>query len=289
VQGNPMHRLYILQIEKKSVYSLGFGSPTIEELSVYNSAQLNPEFQAFLRHCKKNNKKHLFITNQDATSNGNIQAEKQRCDLVIDLQEKEIYRGTFFAIALSKNSHFYEQKKREYPNATSFISDLLGQFNDPLSGCIIPESIMNILGNDLKNIATAIHENLFMNRDILEKQERLIFIEVFYDQLTKWLIWKLDIDSFNISCKDAIDRGAASNAQLYAHLSIVNNQFEGEHLKRTTVLMMVRALLVRKRAPIRERVLRFLHSLDFFLDNPDKMRSLHTQLFGTKELLPLKP
>lgn len=289
IQGNPIHRLYSIQIRGKCVHSLGFGSPTIEEFTLTNSAKLNPEFKAFLRYCKNNNKRHLFITNQDATADGKIQAEKQRCDLLIMLQDEEEYRGSFYAIALSKNSLFYTQKDIEYPSSKAFLDDLLGQFIDAESGCIIPKKMMDVVSADLPMIAAAIHEKLFNRCDNLSREERLIFIEVFYDELTKWLILKFDIDTYNISCKDAIDRGAASNAQLYSHLAISNDALDEEHLKRTQVLMMVRALLVRKRAPLRERVTRFLYSLDFNLNHASEIKALHNELFGKETFIPIKP
>ncbi len=289
MQGNPTHHLYSLTLGNKSVKSLGFGSPTIEDLTLLNSAKLCPEFKAFLKYCKIINKKHLFVMNQDITSNGYFIAEKPRCDLVINLQDEEEYQGTYFAIALSKNSPFYNQTDKEYPNTTAFIEDLLGQFKVPNSGCVIHKKILEVIGPDLIMICNAIHQILFKGNLHLEKDDRLIFIEVFYDELTKWLIWKFNIDSYSTICKDAIDRGAASNAQLYAHLAIVNGIFDENHQKRTMVLMLARSLLVRKRPPRQDRVCRFLQTLDFYLDHQIELKKLHRYLFGEETFCPSKP
>jgi hypothetical protein len=286
VQGNPIHCLYMLKIGEKEIKSLGFGSPTTEGLTIINSAELTPEFIGFITACKVKKQKHLFIINQDITSNGYLCAEKQRCDLVMYLQSEEEFKDTFFAVAFSKNSSFYYQDGKNYQNTKQFIDDLIMQFEQPHTGTFIPPQIMKEAKIDLRQIAAAIHCELFKKEYYLSKKERLLFIEIFYDLLTLWLIINLEVGSFNISCKDAVDRGAAANAQLYSHLAIINDGFTEEHKTRTMVLMMVRALLVRKRSPIRSRLLRLLESLDFYLGHPNELKKLHQRLFGTTTFLP---
>ena len=296
-QGNPVHVLHQLLIGKKPVKALGFGTPTREVNG--KKAELHGAFLGFLRSYKKQGKKHLFILNQNLKPRSLIGDETDRSTRILNLQHSDEFKGTYYAIALSKNSNFYKQKGkyRFRSNAEDFKKELMNQLFDlprEKSGNYIP---FPELKEKVQKIVDEIHQTLFKDKDTLliaketlEKKERKIFIEKVYDALTLLLITELDVDSFNITCKDAIDRGAASTAGLYAHLLIVNNlQDEEEHQKRLAILLMVRALLVRDRAPIKERVDRFIECLRFALDNKSSVIALHQKIFPNTTITPSGP
>ncbi len=299
LQGNPVHVLYQLRIGEKEVKALGMGTPTKEAWLA--SAELTEEFSGFIRSYKAQGKKHLYINNQNMVPKTGFLSyflngdETKRCNLIIGAQKEEGMKGALYAISLSKNTKFYAQSGhyKQLNNAEEFKDVLYQEVftkDSKVSGCYIPASIKEqIVEFDAKakNILQQIQHNVFADKEELTVEERRIFIELFYDQLTKMLITELDVDSFNVSCKDAIDRGAGSNAQLFASCALASGQISADQQKTIEMLMLVRALFVRKRPPIHERVERFTEGYAFSLGNSEKIKNLHQALFPQKEFIPL--
>lgn len=320
-QANPVHVLYGLEIRRpgdeqaKIIKALGIGTPTTE---MGRGPTVNPEFIAFLRKLEKDNKAHLYISNQDlrprrgaegriAKWTGGGGDEVARSRALMELQNQPEVENSFYAVTLSKNSAFYNQKGDDYGvetmDAQIFKDALFNQFFGDVAintGNYISEKILRKLpdlARDCGRMIEDIHYSMFPegrggggDRLQLTKQQRLNFIEMFYDHLTLKLCLELDIDSFNISCKDAIDRGAASNAQLYAHLMNVNGLNEdATHQRRFESLMLVRALMVRKRPPIHERVERLTNSVKAVNAWPQDTRELFNNLYGDLSIRPLAP
>lgn len=301
-QGNPIYVLYQMYFGDKLIKALGMGSPTIEDKN--SKVTFAPEFTGLIKAYKKEGKKHLFVLNQNAVPKNDLLSvfingdETNRCNLILNGQDLEEFKGAFYCVLLSKNTNFYHQKGSftALDSAEAFKDELYGQvFLKPRteSGCYIPQTIKEELPDLMegaKVLTDLIHEHIFQGKESLSSQERKLFIEIFYDLLTKLIIIGLDIDSFNLTCKDAIDRGAGSNAELYLHSAIVLSE-KGELSPMTKnkleVLMMARALLVRKRAPIEERVERFAESLDFALAHAEEFKTLHQSVFQDLHIIPL--
>lgn len=292
-QGNPVHVLYHLKVGGKVVKVLGMGSPTIEPFN--GQAELLLEFIGFGRSYKRQGKKHLFILNQNLIplNNGD---ETVRGNLILNSQERKDLEGAIYVIALSKNSPFYYQEgdyAKEQISAYDFKQQLYDQVlngKHEETGCCIPPRIRREITNfDEKEraIREEIHRILFDGRETLSLEERKKFIEAYYDELTKMIMKELGVDSINISCKDGIDRGAGSNAQLAANCEIVHKDLIDEiDQKLIEALMMVRALFVRKRQPKGERVERFSEVLDFYLSHPNRVKQLHQSLFPDTVFVP---
>jgi len=180
-------------------------------------------------------------------------------------------------------------------DAESFKQELSDQFfklDRYQSGCYIPESIKNMefdgksFQNYFNEIVEAIHADLFEGKEYLTKEERKIFIEVFYDILIKALVAGLDVDSFNISCKDAIDRAAGSNAQLYSNIALINSGGLLQKIKnKIAELMNVRALFARKRAAIEERCDRFTETLAHVIKNVSSYQNLDRKFFAERKIV----
>jgi hypothetical protein len=304
LQGNPVHILYQLKIGEKDVKALGMGTPTNEDKN--SKACVNPEFLGFLQSYKIAGKKHLYVSNQDTIPKTGLLAmflngdETNRSNILLNLQHDDNYKGTYYAIALSKNSSFYFQKEKykDLTNSNSFKDELYNQvfeLDKDVSGCYIPKEIKEIFiekgnKNKAKEIINFIHMNVFDNKNDLSEEERKEFIELFYDQLIKLILAEKKIDSFNISCKDAIDRGAGSNAQLYSNSLLIESMVDNpSHVQRIKSLMLARALYVRKRVPINERFLRFVEGLEFGLKHQEKIKALHKSIFGDLKFIPLGP
>jgi hypothetical protein len=195
-------------------------------------------------------------------------------------------------MALSKNSSFYLQSGPYYPmsNAELFQEELYAQlFEKPKneSGCFIPKSIKEEIPDfetRTKAMIKDIHNHLFNGKADLTLEERKLFIEIYYDTLTKFIIKGIGADSFNITCKNAVDRGAASNAQLFASCAIVQDPagtIPSHQQTKMELLMMARAFVARNRAPYQERVESLSKMLDFTLSRPECLKKLHQSVFGT--------
>lgn len=130
-----------------------------------------------------------------------------------------------------------------------------------------------------------IHECLFGARKELTVQERRIFIRLFYQNLSRKILIDTRVDSYNVSCKDRIDRGAVSDAEDYAYLAILTNRMnEDRVVKFFKTLVFSRAIIVRKRAMIQERLERLVETVKFMIDHQDQLKSLHQQLFSGVEI-----
>ncbi len=302
-QGNPTHHFWSLRVGGKLVKMLGMGTPTNEDSK--SVARLNEEFVALMRHYKTTGKKHLFVNNQNLIPKTGWLAyfingdETARCNLILDKQDDEDVKGAYFAIALSKNSKFYWQKGEwaEAADADTFKGSLFDQVcqgteTRHITGCYIPQTIRDLIPEfdaKAKNVIDQIHEKVFAGSETLTVEQRRWFIELFYDNLVKMIIVEGDMDSVNESCKDQIDRGAGSNSQLAANCYLVE-QDEGvltkEQEEHVLMLMMVRALLVRKRPPLPERVERFAEGMDMSFKHVDQLKELHDTLFPETPFVP---
>lgn len=300
-QGNPTHHFWNLQVGDRVVKMLGMGTPTHEDSN--SVAHLNQEFVALMKSYKADGKRHLYVNNQNLIPKTGWLAyfingdETARSDLILDLQDQEEVKGAYFAIALSKNSKFYWQKGEwaDAKEASTFRDSLFYQVcKGPrhITGSYIPKTIRDLIpGFDekAKNIIAQIHEKVFAGKDELTLEERRWFIELFYDNLQKMIIVEGEFDSANGSCKDQIDRGAGTNAQLAANCYVVAQKdgvLTEEQEDHVMMMMMVRALLVRKRPPLHERVERFCEGMDQTFKHVTELKELHEELFPGVQMMP---
>ena len=314
-QGNPLHVLYQLKIGEKTVKVLGMGTPTSED--IHSNVSINPEFLGMLQSYKREGKKHLYVSNQDAIPKTGVVAkftngdETNRSNILLDLQNNPEYNDTYYAIELSKNSQFYSQQGpyKNQSDSTLFKNELYKQVFElgrGISGNYIPDSIKSFLVNGEKNRAKemieAIHREVFGSKTVLSEKKRCEFIELFYDNLIKVILVEKEFDSANLTCKDQIDRGAGSNAKMYSNAALVEDMvpatqtfsdlkslYKDETVLRIASVMLVRALYVRKRPPIKERFERFCEGFEFGLKHKDKLKNLHKSVFKDIKIIPMGP
>jgi hypothetical protein len=300
-QGNPTHDFWHLLVGDRLVKMLGMGTPTTEDSR--GNATLNPEFIALMKRYKEQGMRHLYVNNQNTIPKTGWMAsiingdETARCNLIEEAQEQEEMKGALFAISLSKNSGFYSQKGdwASVNDAKTFKGSLYNQiFVGPkqFTGCYIPQGLKDLIPDfdkKSKDMMDEIHAKVFGGRENLTQDERKWFIELYYDHLIKMLIVEGKMDSVNDSCKDQIDRGAGANAQLCANTYIVaqdDGKLTPEQQEHVLMLMMVRALLVRKRPPLPERVKRFTEGLEMSLKHVNELKALHQALFPDVAMMP---
>lgn len=296
-QSNPMHVLYNKIITCNTCYGttqcikdIAMGSPTIED--GINSVIINPEFMAFLRNYKRQGLVHLYVNNQNMIPSAALIKllgdEIPRCKAIHKLAEGE-FLNTFYAITLSQNSHFFEQKKCE-DKAELFKSKLIHEVfveDSTISGSCIPTSLQTEFRLKEWGIqaASQIHAMLFGSRAKLEPIERRIFIRLFYLYLTRHIMISVKANSHNTSCKDRIDRGASSDAEDFANLLILNDKENDQGMTEFfETLVFARAIIVRKREIIENRLERLIETVKFMLDNKPQIKALTAVLFPHTKL-----
>lgn len=133
--------------------------------------------------------------------------------------------------------------------------------------------------------ADQIHANLFANRKNLTVEERRIFIRLFYQNLSRKILIETEVNSYNSSCKDRIDRGAATDAEDFAYLAILANCMNLPHVVDFfKMLVFARAIIVRKRTIIEERLDRLIETVRFMLDHQKQLQDLQNILFPDVEV-----
>jgi hypothetical protein len=299
-QGNPIHLIYQIKSPLKSIYAVGMGNPTNEAWG--QEAQINPEFLGLLKSMTKSNKRFLLVSNQNYQSGNQFLGwllggdETSRIKATV-LKLPQQFPGTFYTIALSKNSDFYHQagNYKDIHSAPSFIQFLQDEIlKAPFSqsgNCISPcvrEAIPQ-LDKIVRDLIQSIYAIVFDKKPALCQSQRKAFIVIFYTYMVKILLVQLSIDAFTICCKDGIDRGAESNAELYALTTIVQGKEEAElEQQRMASLMFSRAMFVRKRPPFKERVERLVETVSFCMQNKRKLQSL-SEAWGLGNLDVLGP
>jgi hypothetical protein len=294
--SNPAHCIANLMINKnqqsKIVRDIAMGTPTIE-YGGGKTDEVAPEFLSHLRHLEREKKKALYINYQDRRKKKRIKGnESNRCNLIHGIPEKEGLEETFIVISLSKNTPFYYQEDSDgISDASEFKNQLQTQFftlPKEVSGNFIPNHIKTSMNLDTwgkEEMIQKTHEILFENKLQLTQEERKVWIELVDIQLTLKLIIELEVDYYNKTCKDRIDRGAAADTLFFLYLAIMNGQENLPHVKDfIKTMLLVRALLVRKREIVPERLERFIETATFMLNHKEHLKQLHQALFSKIEI-----
>lgn len=295
LQSNPMHILFHKMIVKddcvRKVKGIAMGSPTIE--TGFGSPKINPEFQGFLRHLKRSGQTHLYINSQDYMPRGWMGGDESgRCQALHDLAENE-FKGTLFVITLSQNSPFYTQTGEyatSHVSAVSFKNELISQMFDHeprKTGNCIPVDLINRFDLHSWSIEASnkIHSIFFADRENLTVEERRIFIRIFNQNLTRKILLETQVNSYNSSCKDRIDRGASIDSEDYAYLAILQNCMNEHHvIEFFKMLVFARAIIVRKRTMIDGHLERLVETVKFMIDHQKQLQQLQYRLFPGIEL-----
>ncbi|MEC7839450.1 MAG: hypothetical protein VX777_05385 [Chlamydiota bacterium] len=271
----------------KKIKQVIFGSPTIEN---FGEAVISPEFYTWMKSYQKEGKKHLFVVNQDMRPKSSFTgSEVSRIYAIINASEEEELRDTLYVIVLSKNSDFYYQKGvyEHQSNAKIFKNNLMSEIFDgdfSKTGNFIPEKVRNKIPGfreKMNTIANDIHETMFYGKEELSIEERQIFIDIFHDYIEIVAEIGLKVDSSNTSCKDAIDRAVDSRARKWAHIGLVHDLENDTHFKEVyEAILLARAVQVRKRQTIKERVMRNVQSVNYLQTHKKPLKNLNVRVLG---------
>lgn len=258
-QQNLPSQLYSIYFDERHVMNLHIPIPVHQEF--IHKAMINEEFLAFLRYLKTKttNDKHLIFNLQDRTS----WREYSRSVLFEELQKREEFNKNLVVVTLSMDTEFFHQLPpyQEDKHANVFIKHFKEHLQDENSGFYFPDFIKKaIFPKFVDGMIHTIHRIFFHNKNVLLREERLNFIEIFYTFLQLKIIELIKPESINFACKDGIDIGAVTSSQLYLFLKLINQEKLSEsEIEYINILLYTPAILIRERLILPERFNRMLN------------------------------
>ncbi|MGA8165555.1 MAG: hypothetical protein WB791_11160 [Waddliaceae bacterium] len=252
-QFNIPNQLYSFYVKEHKMTNIRLPTPTYQEF--IDRAEVIEEFKAFLRDYAKSQfiRRHLIINFQDRTS----WREHFRATALEQLQEQRDIGRSLVVVTLAKDTEFYHQSPpyRNENNVNLFIENFKEHLADENCGYYFPKEIRDkLFPLFIDGVIDATHRIFFSGKNVLPKNCRLDFIEIFYLFLELKIIELTQPDTFSLLCKDSIDIGGVATTQLYAFLKILTNEkmseSEYEHLN---LILYTAPLLVRERIVLPDR------------------------------------
>lgn len=248
-------------------------SPTRQQ--TINHVEIDEEFKGLLRYFKESNR-NLLIVNLQAR---NSWEESARAGALENLQYDEEFAETLTVITLSKNQDFYLQEGlyQNQNGSFEFIRELKEQIlNNKNGSYFFPEKLqMAEMEPWVEELLQKIHHAFFGSKELLERKERLCFIEIFYQFFLLKLIEKLHPDSLSFTCKDVLDTGAAASGCFYSFLKLMSSDqvWTDEDKDFVVWIFYYFALVVRERAIDLAHFNRVVSALAAFHSKLDEKKS----------------
>ncbi len=197
------------------------------------STEITPEFRTYIEGLGEG-ERHLYINLQKRHSL--LGRDKIRSRMIESFEGPKLK-----VIGLAKNSDFWRQKVR----GSITVVDFHAKFCAELLG----ETHYNLEDERIERVFDAVSQRYFARAQTLNEQERGDFIELAHAHYIIDILQQEQPTTANISCKDAIDRAAATTALVLAIL--------GRSEEEIKTALFTPALLVRSRPPNKERFSRF--------------------------------
>ena len=261
MQHNIPNPQYNLVHQRKKISDVRMGSPTHQEF--IHRAKVTPEFRGFLRAYKTGHHRrhHLLFNVQDRTS----WREHLRSCVIEDFGNHKDFRDTVTVVTLAKDTDFYHQLEpyHDVNHADQFKAQFLDLIKDKQGGYFFPTALRKeIAGKWGSDVMDGIHQLFFGGKNVLSRRSRLDFIEIFYMFLELKLIDKVGAHSFSFCCKDGVDVGTTSSAQLYMFQKLINNgKITGKDVEHLETMLFAPALMIRERNCRAERLSRALSAV----------------------------
>lgn len=255
-------KLFSLEYDAQKALNMRMGCPTVQEY--INKASVNDEFKGFLRACSEDStpRNILLINLQDKTS----WKERARCTALEELQKHAAFSQSLAVVTIGRETDFYHQAAPYNLDnqAEAFLSHFKEQFGRENSGYYFPEALQGVLGAPFcEGVTEAIHRVFYSGKNMLLRNHRLDFIEIFNVLLTLKMIEIAQPDSFSLICKDGLDSSAAFNALLYSFLKTVNRAegLSSQECQQLSLILHAPAMMVRGRLIQRDKFSRFVTAL----------------------------
>lgn len=256
----PCHLFDIYIGEEKSSF-IRLPSPTYQEF--IDKAYVAEEFKGMLRDYVSSSieRRHLLFNLQDRTS----WKEHSRCLVLEELQRFPEFGKTILVVTLAMDTDFYNQTTPydDLDDVDSFLEQFKEHISSESSGFYFPEPLKRALYPDfIDKVILMIHEVFFSCKKVLSREERKIFIDIFYLFLQLKVMDLVNPDTISLTCKDSIDVGGCANALFYSFLKIIEGRgFEKEDYNFLNAILFVPSLLIRERSISSARFYRIIKVL----------------------------
>ncbi len=260
-QLNLPQNLFNLSHENHAIHMLRLPAPTHQEF--IHKVHVTEEFKGFLRSHSEhlNEGKHLLINLQDRSS----WREFYRSKALEELQNSEEFGHAITIATLAVDSDFYQQLTpyHEDNKYETFKAHFKEQIKDEMCGFYFPSEIQRKIGDKwINDTMDNIHKVFFEGKNVLPRERRLDFIELFYLFLEMKMVDIVNPSSLSFTCKDGIDIGIVNTSLLYLFLKIINGQsFEEEEIDFINTMVHAPALSVRERLVLPERFNRMVSAI----------------------------
>lgn len=261
IQQNIPAQLYSLYVQDHRCLFARWPSPTHQEF--VHKAVVIEEFKAFLRGClhEHNIKKCLVMNLQDRGT----WKEHYRCKAIEELQNQESFDKHIDVVTLAKETEFYHQLApyHQENHADAFMKQFKAQFEDESCGFWFPDPIRKaLLKGFIDEAMQAVHRIFFSGKNVLLREHRMDFIEIFYLFLELKIIDLVKPDIMGFCCKDGLDVSLSTSSQLFIFLKFLNQERLSEMDREQLELMLYgHCLLFRERVMLPERFNRMVSAL----------------------------
>lgn len=241
-QGNLPSLVTVINEKTKLIR---MGQPVVQSFYAFRWPsfwQASPEFLFFLQKQER----HLYVNLMKRKG-----IEKPMTSALESLQERF---DNLYLVTLDKNSSFYWQEGREYPeimNSIEFKQIFLCKMFLPRGDYFWTKHLDPALWKEkLEGMIHEIHKYYFKSSKFLNREERQDFIELTYVAILNHLVKRWVPTSMNITCRQGIDRSPSLMALWLLEQEAVA---EGE----ISVLLLGPPLVAHNRASHLPRIKRF--------------------------------
>jgi len=249
MQHNIPNQLYSLYVDDRKITNMRMPVPITQEF--IHKAAVNEEFRNLL-HAKDATKGSLLLINlQDRTS----WKEHARCVALEELQNH--FSKDLVVVTLPKDTEFYHQEAPyDHDNhVDAFLQHFKEHLEDESSGFFFPGHIKKMLfPKFIETLLHKIHKVFFGGKNVLLREARCNFIEIFYLFLELKLIELVKPSSISLLCKDGIDVGLTASSELFAFLKLIQDTPMSEReFEQLNLILYAPAVLMRQRVVLADR------------------------------------
>ena len=185
--------------------------------------------------------------------------------VIEELQSQDSFDKHIDVVTLAKDTEFYHQLApyHQENHAEVFMQSFKEQLGDENCGFFFPEPIQKVLKKSfIDETMQAVHRIFFSGKNVLQREERLDFIEIFYLFLQLKIVELSKADVVGFCCKDALDISLSTSAQLFIFLKFLNQERLSEMNREQLDLMLYGpCLLFRERSMVPERFNRMVSAI----------------------------
>lgn len=261
LQHNMPMEMYHLYTGSTKIANLRIPAPVTQEN--ISKVWINEEFKAFIRAVTAEKSKLLIFNFQDKT----LWREQARAKVLEDLQKNPEFSNNFIVVTIPKDTEFYHQATpyNKESHADVFMKTLKEQLMNENSGFYFPKEELSEWEDYepfIDKAIEAIHTTFFQSKNVLTRDQRLDFIELFYFFLELKVLDVYKPNYFSFTCKDAIDTSGAANASFFSCLKLFNqDKLSEKDMEFMSFLIYGIPLTVRERLMLKDRFTRMVSAL----------------------------